>query len=93
MIARPPGETTPRLLSTNPDSGSTNPTPLEVRLATEMVDFLRHKAFVPDEEILRDYTHPSPQFDRAYERDYLADTGMVIAALSVKAAMRTLLTN
>ena len=45
-------------------------------------------AGIEDSEILADYTRPSPQADRAYERAYYIDTGTHIAALGVKAAMR-----
>jgi hypothetical protein len=61
----------------------------EARLAKGAVAILR-KAGVSNEEILRDYTKPMPQADRAYETVIKADFGVVISALQVKAHMRQL---
>ena len=47
---------------------------------------------VPDDEILSDYTPAQPQSDHAYEQQFHRDHGIRIAAKSVKAWMRRLLT-
>jgi hypothetical protein len=61
----------------------------EAKLAKGAVAILRH-AGVSNEEILRDYTKPMPQADRAYEKVIKADFGVVISALKVKTHMRQL---
>ena len=64
---------------------------LHERGYAELAILLLRDNGVSDVEILRDYTLPQPRADRAWERQYRAETGLRIRARDVKQRMREML--